>query len=69
MVDTLMRLDKLTQEAAQLAAVQNLRVAHTVDERVIDRVLAAIENRLTIVNNGVASVDKVAGTQIVFSRA
>ena len=53
-----------------MAAAQSLRAAHTVDERVTNTVLAAIENRLATMDNRVASVDtKVAGTQIVFSRA
>jgi hypothetical protein len=64
------RLDKLTQEETRMAAAQSLRAAHTVDERVINRVLAAIENRPAIVDNRVASTDnEVTGTQIVFSRA
>jgi hypothetical protein len=32
--DALKRLDKLTQEEARMAAAQNLKVAHTVDDRV-----------------------------------
>ena len=34
MEDALKRLDKLTQEEARMAAAQNLKATHTVDERV-----------------------------------
>jgi hypothetical protein len=34
MEDALKRLDKLTQEEARMASAQNLKITHTVDERV-----------------------------------
>jgi len=66
MEDALKRLDKLTQEEARMAAAQNLKATHTVDERVkgvadtveaIDNKVAGIENQVTGVNDKVASVD------------
>ena len=34
MEDGLKRLDKLTQEEARMASAQNLKISHTVDDRV-----------------------------------
>ena len=56
--DALKRLDKLTQEEARMAAAQNLKVTHTVDERVkgvVDTV-EAIDNKVADVDDRVASV-------------
>jgi hypothetical protein len=53
--DALKRLDKLTQEEARMAAAQNLKVTHTVDERVkgvVDTVVA-IDNRVAGVDDRV----------------
>jgi hypothetical protein len=62
--DALKRLDKLTQEEARMAAAQNLKVTHAVDERVkgvVDTVVA-IDNRVAYVGNQVTGVgDQVAG--------
>jgi hypothetical protein len=57
--DALGRLDRLTQEEARMAAAQNLKITHTVDERVkgvVDAVVA-IDNRVSGVDARVASVD------------
>jgi len=57
--DALKRLDKLTQEEARMAAAQNLKATHAVDERVrgvVDTVVA-IENRVAGVDDRVAGVD------------
>jgi len=58
MENALKRLDKLTQEEARMAAAQNLKVTHTVDERVkgvVDTV-EAIDNKVADVDDRVASV-------------
>jgi hypothetical protein len=64
MEDALKRLDKLTQEEARMAATQNLKVTHTVDERVkgvVDTV-EAIDNKVANVDDRVADVgDRVTG--------
>ena len=63
MEDSLKRLDKLTQEEARMAAAQNLKATHTIDERVkgvVDTV-DAIDDRVASVNDRVAGVsDQVA---------
>ena len=59
MEDALKKLDKLTQEEARMASAQNLKITHTVDERVrgvVDTVVA-IDSRLAVVDDRVASVD------------
>ena len=71
MEDALKRLDKLTQEEAQMAAAQNLKATHIVDDRVrgvantvaaIDIRVASVDNRVAGVNDGIAGVDnRVAG--------
>jgi hypothetical protein len=64
--DALKRLDKLTQEEARMAAVQNLKVVHTVDKRVegVANMTAAIDNRVTGVDDRVASVnDRVVSVE------
>jgi hypothetical protein len=64
MEDGLKRLDKLTQEEARMAAVQNLKATHAVDERVKGTVdtVEAIDNKVAVVDNRVAGVsDQVAG--------
>ena len=68
--DALKRLDKLTQEEAQMAVAQNLKAMHTVDERVmgvadtvvaVDNRVAGIDDRVTHVGDKVASInDRVA---------
>jgi len=58
MEDALKRLDKLTQEEARMAGAQNLKITHTVDERVkgvVDTVVA-IDNRVASVDDRVASI-------------
>jgi hypothetical protein len=62
--DALKRLDKLTQEEAQMAVAQNLKATHTVDERVrgVANTVVAIDNRVASVGDRVAVVDdRVAG--------
>ncbi|SRR5258708_34560197 len=73
MEDALKRLDKLTQEEARMAAAENLKVAHTVDERVkgvvgtveaIDNKVAGVDGRVASVGDQVAGVDdRVAGVE------
>ena len=58
--DGLKRLDKLTQEETRMAAAENLKVTHAVDERVkgvADKV-AGIDNRVASVDERVAGVDE-----------
>ena len=58
--DGLKRLDKLTQEESRMAAAENLKVTHAVDERVkgvADKV-AGIDNRVASVDERVAGVDE-----------
>lgn len=60
MEDALKRLDTLTQEEARMASAQNLRITHSVDERVrvvVDTV-DVIDNRVASVNDRVVTVDK-----------
>jgi hypothetical protein len=62
--DALKRLDKLTQEEARMAAAQNLKVTHAIDERVkgVADTVVAIDNRVAGVDDRVAGVgDQVAG--------
>jgi hypothetical protein len=63
MEDALKKLDKLTQEEAWMAAAQNLKATHAVDERVkgvVDTV-EAIDNKMIRVDDLVAGVnDRVA---------
>ena len=57
--DALKRLDRLTQEEARMAAVQLLKVANTIDNRVegvADNVLV-VDNRVAGVDERVAIVD------------
>jgi archaellum component FlaC len=64
MEDALKRLDKLTQEEARMAAVQNLKVTHNVDERMkgVANTVEAIDNKVARVDERVAGVDdRVAG--------
>jgi archaellum component FlaC len=71
MEDALKRLDKLTQEEARMAAAQNLKATHIVDDRVrgvantvaaIDNRVASVDNRVAGVNDGIAGVDnRIAG--------
>jgi hypothetical protein len=57
--DALKRLDKLTQEEARMAAAQNLKATHAVDERVkgVADTVEAIDSRVAGVDNRVASVN------------
>jgi hypothetical protein len=52
MEDALKKLDKLTQEEARMAAAQNLKATHAVDERV-----KGIGHTVEAIGNNVASVD------------
>ena len=58
MKDALKRLDKLTQEEAGMAAAQNLKATHIVDERVmgVANTMVAIDNRVASVDNRIADV-------------
>ena len=66
MEDALKRLDKLTQEEAQMAAAQNLKATHTVDERVrgVANTVAAIDNRVAGVDNRVARATHVIDERV-----
>ena len=60
----LKRLDKQTQEESRMAAAENLKVAHAVDESVkgVADTVAGIDNRVADVDDRVAGVDdRVAG--------
>jgi hypothetical protein len=60
--DALKRLDKLTQEEARMAAAQNLKVTHTVDDRVrgVADAVVAVDNRVAGVDDRVQQmVDEV----------
>ena len=71
MEDALKRLDKLTQEEARMAAAENLKATHAVDERVkgvadtvvvIDSRVAGVDDRVASVGDQVADVnDQVIG--------
>ena len=64
MESALKRLDKLTQEEARMAAAQNLKATHTVDERVrgVANAVVVVDNRVAGVGDQVAGVDdRVAG--------
>jgi hypothetical protein len=50
--DALKRLDKLTQEEARMAAAQNLKITHTVDNRV-----KGVADTVAVIDNRVAGVD------------
>ena len=54
--DALKRLDKLTTEEARMAAAQNLKAMHDVDESVrgVANVVVAIDNKVTDVGDRVA---------------
>jgi hypothetical protein len=59
MEDALKKLDKLTHEEAQMAAAQNLKATHNVDERVrgVANTVVAVDNRVADVDDRVAGVD------------
>ena len=66
MEDALKRLDRLTQEEARMAAAENLKATHAVDERVkgvadtvvaIDRRVAGVDDRVANVGDQVADVN------------
>ena len=71
MEDALKKLDKLTQEEARMAAAENLKATHVVDERVkgvvdtveaIDNKIVRVDDLVAGVNDRVADVDnRVAG--------
>ena len=71
MEDALMKLDKLTNEEAQMAVAQNLKATHNVDRRVggvantveaIDSRVAGMEDRVATVDDKISRVDdKVVG--------
>ena len=66
MEDALKRLDKLTLEEARMAAAQNLKATHIVDERVkgVADTVEAIRDRVAGVDERVAAVDdRVAGVK------
>ena len=58
--DGLKRLDKLTQEESRMAAAENLKVTHAVDDRVkgVADTVAGIDNRVAGVDDRVAGVDE-----------
>jgi hypothetical protein len=58
--DALKKLDKLTNEEARMATAQNLKVAHTVDDRVkrVGGEVKEVNDKVTVL---------VDGTRIVFN--
>ena len=56
MEDALKRLDRLTQEEAQMAAAENLKATHAVDKR-----LQGVADTVIAMDKRVADVDLVAG--------
>jgi hypothetical protein len=72
--DGLKRLDKLTQEEARMAAAQNLKVAHTVDEKVkgvvdtvvaIDNRMAGVDYRVQQTGNDIDEVKRLSSPNLV----
>jgi len=65
--DALKKLDKLTHEEARMAAAQNLRATHDVDDRVkgVDAKMASVGGEVKEVNDKVALV--IDGTQTLNS--
>src|SRR6266852_7211325 len=64
MEDALKKLDKLTQEEARMAAAQNLKAIHTVDERVkgVGHTVESIDKKVANVDDRVAGADsRMAG--------
>src|SRR5229473_80965 len=60
--DSLERLDKLTQEEARMASVEQLKMAHNVDEKVmgVDDRVRGVERQVEDVGNKIQHVeDKV----------
>ena len=53
------RLDKLTDEEAQMAVAQNLKATHDVDQRVrgVANAVVAVNDRVACVDGKVTSVD------------
>ena len=67
MEDALKRLDKLTQEEARMAVVQNLKATHSVDDRVrgVADTVVVVDNRVASESDRVAGVDdKVEGIDV-----
>ena len=56
--DALKKLDRLTQEEARMASVQNLKITHGVDEKVvaIDKRVVAVDDRVKVVDSKVTQV-------------
>ena len=56
--DALKRLDRLTQEEARMASVQNLKITHAVDEKVvaIDKRVVTVDDRVKVVDSKVTQV-------------
>lgn len=57
--DALKKLDNLTQEEARMAAAQNLKVTHNVEERMkgVVNTVEAIDNKVAAIDERVAGVD------------
>ena len=60
MEDALKKLDNLTQEEARMAAAQNLKATHAVDERVrgVGHTVDAVEKKVASTDDHVGRVDK-----------
>jgi hypothetical protein len=72
--DGLKRLDKLTQEEARMAAAQNLKASHTVDERVkgvadtvvaVDNRVAGVDDRVQQTGNDVDEMKRLSYTYFI----
>jgi hypothetical protein len=60
MEDALKRLDKLTQEEARMAGAQNLKITHTVDERV-----RGVVDTVVAIDNSVAQLKRLSSPLLV----
>jgi hypothetical protein len=56
--DALKKLDKLTNEEARMATAQNLKVAHTVDDRVkrVGGEVKEVNDKVTVLVDGTRTV-------------
>jgi hypothetical protein len=68
MEDALKRLDNLTQEEARMAAAQNLKATHIVDERVrgVANAVVAVDNRVARATHDIDERVREVGEQVLF---
>ena len=67
MEDALKRLDNLTQEEARMAAAQNLKATHIVDERVrgVANAVVAVDNRVARATHAIDERVREVGEQVL----